>query len=201
MTASEIKAYASELSLKNKVARAIWGIVYLLFFRLTPRPMHAWRCFILRLFRAQIGKAVKVYPSARIWAPWNLEIKDAAILGDRVDCYCVGHISIGVKAIVSQDSCLCAATHDHRGEDFKLIYKSIEIEDNAWVAARAFVGPGVTIGENATLGACAVTFKDIEMNTTAIGNPAKVVDEADKIPDFGYDQIPADNLFRIENIG
>jgi len=182
MTSSSIKVYSSELSLKNKIARAIWGIAYLLLFRITPRPMHGWRRFVLRVFRAKVGHQVKVYPSARIWAPWNLEIKDAAILGDRVDCYCVSRIVIGTKAVISQDSCLCAATHEHENEDFKLVYKSIQIGDNAWIAARAFVGPGVTIGKNATLGACAVSFKNIADNMTMVGNPAQPVATAKLMP-------------------
>ncbi len=189
MTQAEIQAYASELSLKNKVARAVWGIAYILLFRATPRPMHRWRCFILKLFRARIGSKVKVYPSARIWAPWNLEIKNAAILGDRVDCYCVSKITIGVNAVISQDSCLCAATHEHEHSTFKLVYKPITIGDEAWVAARAFVGPGVTIGNNATLGACAVTFKNIEDNMTAIGNPAKIVPQKESTSGSDIDAV------------
>jgi len=167
--------YTSELSLGNKLARVAWGIVYVLLFRMSLRPMHTWRIFLLRIFGAKVGDHVKIYGSARIWAPWNLTIGDAAILGDRVDCYSVAEISIGAHAVVSQDSCLCAATHDHRSEAFTLIPKPIVIKENAWIAARAFVGPGVAVGEHAVVGACAVVFKDVIDGATVVGNPAKTV--------------------------
>lgn len=166
------KVYNSELSFVNKLARMLWAVVYVFLFRLSPRPLHAWRCFLLRVFGAKIGQSVKVYASARIWAPWNLKMEPGAILGDRVDCYCVAPIEIGAGAVISQDSCLCAATHDHRSAAFTLVPKPIVIGKGAWVAARAFVGPGVTIGEHAVVGACAVVFKDISDGVTVVGNPA-----------------------------
>jgi putative colanic acid biosynthesis acetyltransferase WcaF len=137
--------------------------------------MHFWRCWLLRLFGAKIGASVKVYASARIWAPWNLSIEDGAILGDRVDCYCVAPISIGAGAVISQDSCLCAATHDHRSDAFTLIPKPIVIAARAWVAARAFIGPGVTVGRQSVIGACAVVFRDVPEGVTVVGNPATVI--------------------------
>lgn len=179
MSAADSEVYSSELSLMNKLGRVLWSIVYAIGFRLTPRPMHSWRCFLLRLFGSEIGQSVKVYSSVRIWAPWNLVIEDGAILGDRVDCYCVAPIKIGKKAVVSQDSCLCAATHDHRTEAFTLIPKPIVVEARAWVAARAFVGPGVSVGAGSVVGACAVVFKDVPAGATVIGNPSHVI--ADRV--------------------
>ena len=173
MSDIESKVYSSELSFRNKLGRLLWGIIYCVCFKMTPRPMHAWRCFLLRIFGAKIGNSVKVYGSAKIWAPWHLEMGDRAILGDRVDCYCVAPIEIRSGAVVSQDSCLCAATHDHRSPDFTLIPKPILIEQGAWVAARAFIGPGVTIGSGSVVGACSVVFKDVKPNTTVVGNPMR----------------------------
>ena len=172
------KGYISELSFKNKLSRFLWAFIYTIAFRTTPRPMHAWRVFLLRCFGADIEKSAKVYASARIWAPWNLILKEGAILGDRVDCYCVAPITIGKKAVVSQDSFLCAATHDHRSMTFTLIARPIYFGDGAWIAARAFVGPGVSIGINSVVGACAVVFKDVPAQSTAIGNPCRILDEA-----------------------
>lgn len=166
------KAYQSELSASNKLARLLWGIVAGTLLRWSPRPCHAWRILWLRFFGAHIDRSAKVYATARIWAPWNLTMEAGAILGDRVDCYCVAPIRIGERAVISQDAALCAATHDHRSADFTLIPKPITVEAGAWVAARAFVGPGVTVGEGAVVGACAVVFKDVPPQTIAVGNPA-----------------------------
>ena len=174
MSEKEI-VYRSELSLRNKIGRLLWSVVYVLCFRISPRSMHVWRCCLLRLFGAKLGRSVKVYSTARIWAPWNLVIEDGAILGDRVDCYSVAPIMIGEKAVVSQDSCLCAATHDHRSEAFTLIPKPIVVKERAWVAARAFIGPGVTVGTGSVVGACAVVFKNVPAGVTVVGNPSHVI--------------------------
>lgn len=98
-----------------------------------------------------------------------------SILGDRVDCYCVGKISIGESSVVSQDSCLCSATHDFRSDGFDLIVNDIWICDHVWVAARAFIGPGVELKSGTVVGACGVVTRSIDANSIVVGNPATVV--------------------------
>jgi putative colanic acid biosynthesis acetyltransferase WcaF len=58
---------------------------------------------------------------------------------------------------------------------FQLIAEPITIGKNGWIAAEAFVGPGVTIGDGAVLGARGVTFHDLDPWTINIGNPALCV--------------------------
>ena len=53
--------------------------------------------------------------------------------------------------------------------------RPITISKFAWVAAEAFVGPGVTIGEGAVVGARAAVFKDVDPWTVVGGNPAKFI--------------------------
>lgn len=167
------KEYKSELSIRNRLGRAAWIVVFFTLYKIAPRPFHGWRRFWLCLFGAKIDRKSRVLASARIWAPWNLSMGANSILGDRVDCYSVAPINIMNGAVVSQDACLCAATHDYKSPDFTLVAKPITVHAGAWVAARAFVGPGVTVGEGAVLGACAVAFKDIPDGVTAVGNPVE----------------------------
>lgn len=173
--ALNLSRFKSELSVGNRIARALWGVVYALVFRPTPRPFHGWRCFWLKLFGARLGRGVRVYASARIWAPWNLTMGEFSVMGDFVDCYNVAHIEIGANSIVSQYSFLCAATHDPDQADFPLIPKPIKIGVGAWVAADVFVGPGVIIGDGAVAGARSSLFKDVEPWTVVGGSPAKVI--------------------------
>jgi putative colanic acid biosynthesis acetyltransferase WcaF len=165
--------YEDRLSLGNKVGRAVWGLVWLLLYFPSPACLHPWRRCLLRLFGARIGAGVHVYPSSRVWAPWNLEMADDSCLGRWVDCYCVGRISIGKGATVSQYAFLCAASHDIRDAAFRLCIAPISIGASAWVAAGAFVGPGVSLGEGAVLGARACAFKDLKPWAVAGGNPAR----------------------------
>lgn len=163
------------LSFTNKLARLLWTSVWLLLYRPTPRLLHPWRRLLLRLFGANLGKAVHPYPSARIWAPWNLEMGDYSCLSEYVDCYCVDKISIGANSTVSQYSFLCTASHDYTDRSFPLVTAPIRIGEKAWIAADVFVAPGVTIGDGAVITARSSVFDDIDPWTVATGNPARAV--------------------------
>lgn len=173
----DLSEFKSQLSVANRVGRAMWGLVYLFLFRPSPRPLHVWRVFLLRLFGAKLGKGVRVYGSARIWAPWNLVMGDFSVLGDRVDCYTVDRVEIGAHSIVSQYSFLCTATHDPRQPSFPLLTAPIIIGSRCWVAADVFVGPGVTVGEGAVVGARASVFKSVDAWTVVGGNPAQPISQ------------------------
>lgn len=160
------------LSLVNKIGRTLWQIVWLLLYRPTPRLFHPWRCLLLRFFGARLGKAVHPYPSARIWAPWNLEMGDHSCLSEWVDCYCVDKIRIGAHATVSQYSFLCSASHDYEDPAMPLVSAPITLGDRVWITADVFVGPGVTIGNGVVITARSSVFSDIPPWMIARGNPA-----------------------------
>lgn len=159
----------------NKFWRILWQIIWLLLFRPSPRPFHRWRCFLLRAFGATLGQGVHPYPSARIWAPWNLKMGDHSCLGDHTDCYCVGKITIGPGSTISQYSFLCTASHDYDDPSLPLTTAPITIGERVWIAADVFVGPGVTIGNGAVVGARSAIFRDVEPWTVVAGNPARII--------------------------
>jgi putative colanic acid biosynthesis acetyltransferase WcaF len=164
-----------QLSLSNKLVRGVWLLVYWLLFRLSPVPFHAWRAVVLRMFGAVIGRRVRIYPSARIWAPWNLAMADDSCIGPDVDCYCVDRVEIGVRAVVSQRAFLCTASHDYNRPSLPLITAPIVLQADTWVTAEVYVGPGVTINQGAVALARAVVVRDVEAWAVVAGNPAKVV--------------------------
>jgi maltose O-acetyltransferase len=51
----------------------------------------------------------------------------------------------------------------------------IIIGDNVWLGGGVIVCPGVTIGNNSTIGAGSVVTKNIPANVVAVGNPCKVL--------------------------
>jgi len=162
-------------SLGNKLGRILWGIVWLILYRPSPKPAHFWRRFLLRLFGGRIGRHAYPHASARIWAPWNLAMGDYSCLSHHVDCYCVAPIRIGDHATVSQYSYLCTASHDIEAPDMPLVTAPISIGDGAWIAADVFVGPGVAIGDGAVVGVRSNVLKDVEAWTIVAGNPAKFI--------------------------
>jgi putative colanic acid biosynthesis acetyltransferase WcaF len=169
------KMKENTLSTQNRILRGVWSVVWLLLYRPTPRPLHFWRRFLLRSFGARIGKGAHPYPSARIWAPWNLVMEDDSCLSEQVECYCVDKIFLGKRVTVSQYSFLCTASHDYTRSEMPLVTAPIRIEDDAWVTADVFVGPGVTIGEGAVVGARSTITNDVPNWVVVAGSPPKIL--------------------------
>ena len=175
-TKIDLSQYHNALSRKNQVVRMLWTIVWGVFARPLPRSVGSgWKRFLLRLFGARIDATAIVYSSAKVYYPANLTMGAYACLASDVDCYNVAPITIGANSTVSQGAYLCTASHDITDPLNPLVTKPIVIEDQAWVAAGAFVGMGVTIGQGAVVGARAAVFKDVEPWTVVGGNPAKFI--------------------------
>jgi len=162
-------------SLKNRVVRALWNITWGLLASWTPPPMRGWRRLLLRTFGAEIAPTCWVYGSVRIWLPSNLQMGAYAVIGRGATVYNMSRISLGDYAIVSQGAHLCTGTHDIEDPNFQLKSRPITIGPRAWVAADAFVGPGVRVGEGAVLGARGCALRDLDPWTVYIGNPAQVL--------------------------
>ena len=161
--------------LSNRLRRALWGIVYLVFFRPSPRPLHRWRAFLLRCFGAKLGRNVHIYPRATIWAPWNLICEDTVAIADEAIIYNPSIISLGSHATISQHAYLCGATHAHEDPAFPLISFPISIGEYAWVCARATLQPGVNVGRGAVLALGSVASKDLQPWTVYGGIPARKI--------------------------
>ena len=153
----------------------LWWLTQASLFRGSPQIAYGFRRFLLRCFGAKIGKNVVIRPSATITYPWNLTIGDYAWVGDDVVLYNLGEITIGDHAVVSQRSYLCAGDHDAAQVDFPIRARAIHIGKQAWVATDVFVGPGVSVGDGAIVGARSSVFKDVPGGTVNHGNPCKVV--------------------------
>lgn len=171
----DLSRVSSPYTIREKFLQCLWRIVYLLFFRCSPRLCYGWRRFLLRRFGANIGRRVCIYPTVSIVMPWKLSVGDNSVIGPYVRCYDVGGISIGRNVVVSQYSHLCSSSHDYTSSTFRQTFQPIQIGDGSWICADAFVGPGVTVGEGAVVGARAVAVSDIEPWTIAAGNPAKFI--------------------------
>ncbi len=159
----------------NRVRRALWGVVWNLLFRTSPRPLFAWRSALLRLFGAQMEAHCHVYPGARVWAPWNLHCATGAAIADEAIVYNPSPIRLGTHAIVSQQAYLCGATHDADDPGFPLRSAPIEIGDYAWICARATVMPGVRVGARAVLALGSVATRDLPPGMICAGMPARPV--------------------------
>lgn len=165
----------SPYTLREKVARLLWAAVQATLFRASFHSSYRWRRSLLAAFGARLAPVVRIRRSVRVECPWNLSIGDDSAIGDRVVLYCLGQVSIGARVTVSQGAHLCAGTHDFTRRSMPLARTPIEVGDDAWICADAFVGPDVTIGAGAILGARAVAMRSLHPWTIYSGNPAIAV--------------------------
>lgn len=175
-------------TLGDRLRRMMWNICWLLLYRPSPRPMHGWRSFLLRLFGARMGAHCHFYPASKIWAPWNLVCADQVTAADGTEIYNPAPITFGSHAILSQGAYICGATHDYEDAAFPLLAYAMEVGAYAWVCARASVGPGVKIGEGAVLGLGSVATRDLEAWTVYAGSPAVRVKARPRVLDVAGDE-------------
>lgn len=172
----DIAHYHNSLSRKNQLVRLMWGIVWPLGTWFLPRSVGMpWKRLLLRMFGAHIASTANIRSTTRVYYPANLWMDEYSSLDENVNCYNVAPIRIGAQSTVSQGAFLCTASHDITNKKNPLITSPIVIESQAWVAADAFVGMGITIGEGAVVGARAAVFKDVEPWSVVGGNPAIVL--------------------------
>lgn len=160
-------------ALSHRLTRLLWNITWAVGASWTPPFMRGWRRFLLRLFGAKIASTAGIYGSAKIWYPANLEVGPHAFIGPGVTVYTMAKITFGPYSLASQGAHICAGTHSVEDVAFQLEARPITISARAWIAAEAFVGPGVTVGEGTVLGARAVACKDLEPWGIYVGNPAR----------------------------
>jgi putative colanic acid biosynthesis acetyltransferase WcaF len=158
----------------------LWAIANPIFFRLSPRIFYSWRNLILRIFGATLGRNVQIYPSARIMFPWLLTIEDNVVISWDVKVYNLGRISIGANTVISQYTHLCGGTHDFFTAEFTLLRTGLTIGRNVWIAADAFIGPTVVVGDNSIVAARAVVVSNVDAGTLVGGNPAKLIRKIQK---------------------
>ena len=160
---------------KEKAGRILWAVVQGIFFRFSFHSWYGWRRRLLAAFGAQLDPIVRIRRTVRVECPWNLSIGHDSAIGDRATLYCLGRVTIGARVTISQGAHICAGTHDFTRRAMPLIRPSIDIGDDVWICTDAFVGPGVSVGAGAILGARGVAMRELESWTIYTGNPATPV--------------------------
>ncbi|MEM1422721.1 MAG: putative colanic acid biosynthesis acetyltransferase [Planctomycetota bacterium] len=184
-TFQQDKRGESPWPLSHRIKTALWRLVEITLFATTPKPLNAWRLFILRRFGAQIEGTPYIDASCTIKYPWHLTIGDLAAIGPKADIYNLAHITIERGAVVAQQVYLCTGTHDLDDPKFPLVTAPIVVGENAFVGVRALVMPGLTVAKGAVVGGGAVVVKNVPEWTVVGGNPAKPIKQRTPIEGFG----------------
>jgi maltose O-acetyltransferase len=84
-------------------------------------------------------------------------------------------IHIGQDVSIGPEATILTLGHDPQSPDFADKGGEVVIGDRVWIAYRAIILPGVTVGEGAVVGAGAVVTRNVEAYTIVAGNPARVI--------------------------
>ncbi|MFN6481882.1 MULTISPECIES: WcaF family extracellular polysaccharide biosynthesis acetyltransferase [unclassified Nostoc] len=138
-------------------------------------PMSGLKVLLLRTFGAKIGQGVRIKPGVRIKFPWRLIVGDHVWIGEDAWIDNLAPVTIESHVCLSQGVYLCTGNHNWNHPDFKLITAPIYIQESSWIAAKAIIGPGVTVGRGAVLTLGGVTSSSLEPMTIYAGNPAQAI--------------------------
>lgn len=151
----------------------LWWLVKLAFIQSTfPWPIW-FKKYLLQAFGCKIGKGFYIRPGVNIHFPWKLTIGNNVWLGENTVILNLAEVSISDNVALAHEVYLAAAGHDIRDPRFSYQNRPIRIKSGAWVATRAYIGPGVTIGEGAVVAACACVTKDVPPWQVVAGVPAR----------------------------
>jgi putative colanic acid biosynthesis acetyltransferase WcaF len=162
---------------RSGLVHILWYFVSLVVFESGWFPVYAVKRGLLRMFGASVGRGVIIKPHVRIKYPWHLTIGDHCWIGEEVWIDNLAAVRLGHDVCLSQGAYLCTGSHDHRSETFDLIVKPIIIEAEAWVATRAVILPGVTIGRGAVIAAGSIVTKDVAAAVIVGGCPGQIIGE------------------------
>ena len=154
---------------------ALWVFAKCAFF-LNPIPWpSALRVALLRIFGAKIGGGVVIRANVNVSYPWRLTLGDDVWLGEETVILSLAPVVIESSVCISQRAFLCTGSHDFRSEKFSLVTKPITVRSGSWIAAQAFISPGVEIGTGSMVCAGSVVTEDVPPRTIVRGNPAQTV--------------------------
>ena len=151
---------------------ALWYFVSLAIFESGWLPWGGLKRWLLRCFGAKIGRGLVIKPRVWIKYPWRLAVGDHCWIGQGAWIENLANVYIGNQVCISQQVYICTGSHDARRPTFDLITRPVTIGDGAWLAARALVLGGVTIGANAVVAAGSVVPKDVPPAMIVAGQPA-----------------------------
>ncbi len=162
-------------SFKHKLIRSVWIVSWTLFGKLGPRRFSPIRCWLLRLFGAEIGRKVLFCGNVDVLMPWNLKVGDGTAIAEYVNIYNFAQVEIGQNSSISKGCWICTGTHDYTHPHMPLTWASINIGSECWVAADVFIAPGVCLGNGSVIGARSVVTKDMPEWTVCAGHPCKPI--------------------------
>lgn len=162
-------------------ARGLW-----LSWRYGERP--AWVCQLGKITANQadgglirFGQKVWLWPEVKLDVcstdlrlPARLLLGNNVSVGDRTQIHAGERVEIGEDTLISWD-CVIMDRDYHDPDGVKEVTAPVHIGRHVWIGCRVIILKGVTIGDNAVIGAGSVVTRDVPAGMLAAGNPARVI--------------------------
>jgi acetyltransferase-like isoleucine patch superfamily enzyme len=146
-------------------------------------------CFIGPRVTLQIGKTARIELGRWSWLGHGTKIRchegvvsigAKTVLGQECTISAFQHVSIGRECVIADRVMLIDFDHGmvevERPIRLQGIYKrDTRIGNNVWIGYGACILRGVTVGDNAVIGTCAVVTKDVPANAVVGGVPARII--------------------------
>lgn len=139
-------------------------------------PLHWFRKLIIKTQLRKIGRQTNFLMGIEFRTPKNISIGSNSVINKRVLLDGRGgQLIIGNNVDIAQDTNIWTLEHDVNDDYHKHVGADVIIEDYVWIASRATILPGVTIGKGAVVASNAVVVSDVPPMVIVGGVPAKVI--------------------------
>jgi acetyltransferase-like isoleucine patch superfamily enzyme len=156
------------------VAVSFWNYVFNHF--LMHIPFHSVRVFFIRMQVRYFGKNSSALLGLEIRKGKNVEVGDNCVINKNVLLDGRGgKLRIGNNVDIAQETNIWTLEHDVHDDYHHDKGGDVTIEDHAWIASRATILPGVTIGRGAVVASGSVVTKNVPPMTIVGGVPAKPI--------------------------
>jgi putative colanic acid biosynthesis acetyltransferase WcaF len=159
----------------GKTRRLLWYVCNAVFINSSVPYPSSFKCALLRLFGAKVGRGVVIKPNVNIKFPWFLELGHHVWMGEGAWIDNLTHVTVGNHVCISQGAYILTGNHDYKKVAFDLMLNPVVIEDGVWVGAKAVVCPGTTLRTHAVIAAGSVISKEAKAWTVYSGNLATPV--------------------------
>jgi putative colanic acid biosynthesis acetyltransferase WcaF len=160
---------------RSKPVEIVWWVFKLLFIQSSLPWPSSLKSLVLRLFGAKVGAGLYMRPGVNVHFPWKLTIGDNVWVGDKCTILNLETVVIHSNAALAHEVYIAAAGHDITSPNFGYANAPVIVESGSWIATRAFIGPGVTVGRNAVVAAGSVVTKSIPPGVVVGGVPARFI--------------------------
>lgn len=135
---------------------------------------------ILRSFGAAVGSGTLIGSGVRVAGPRGLAIGSRVTISRGALADARGGLVIEDGALVGFESILLSWTHRFDDPTTAILEQGFEggptrVGRSCWLGARSILLPGVTVGEEAIVGAASVVTRDVGRSVIVAGNPARPI--------------------------